>query len=225
MEFRIDTHVHTSETSKCGRSSAADMVAAYKAAGFDALVITDHFVNGNSLCPKDAPWKERMDAFVKGYHAAARAGEKLDMRVLFGWEWGFHGADYVTLGLDERFLYEHPEIEAMEPGAYCALVHACGGWVIRAHPFRNPDHTGPEKLEMVDAIEIINGGHVRKNQTAFDALARAYQEQSGKIATAGSDAHHASEAATTGMAFPCAIDSMDALVKALRDGKGRVIEP
>ena len=50
MVFRIDTHVHTSETSKCGRSSAAEMVAAYKAAGVDAIVISDHFVNGNSLC-------------------------------------------------------------------------------------------------------------------------------------------------------------------------------
>ena len=42
MQFFVDTHVHTSETSKCGRSTAAEMIAAYKNAGFGAVVISDH---------------------------------------------------------------------------------------------------------------------------------------------------------------------------------------
>ena len=228
MVFRIDTHVHTSETSKCGRSSAAEMVAAYKAAGVDAIVISDHFVNGNSLCAPKAPWDMRMEQFLRGYHAACRAGKRLGVRTLLGWEWGHQCADYVTIGLDEGFLYDHPEIETMEPPAYCALVHACGGFVIRAHPFRQAAYMNGIKTaqypEAVDAIEIINGGHVRINRPDFDALAKEQQEQYGKIATAGSDAHHVSEVWKTGMLLSCAVDSTQELAEALRAGKGVVME-
>ena len=76
----------------------------------------------------------------------------------------------------------------------------------------------------MDAIEIINGGHVRINRPDFDALARAQQEQYGKIATAGSDAHHVSEVWKTGMLFSCAVDSTQELAAALRAGKGVVME-
>lgn len=169
-----------------------------------------------------------MEQFLRGYHAACRAGSRLGVRVLLGWEWGYHCGDYVTIGLDEDFLYAHPEMEDMTPPAYCALVHACGGFVIRAHPFRQADYMNgvmPEQYPAcVDAIEIVNGGHQRMNRPDFDAQARKQQEQYGKIATAGSDAHHTAEAGMTGMIFPCEIDSARALADALRAGMGRVID-
>lgn len=228
MRFYVDTHVHTSETSKCGNSTAAEMVAAYKAAGFGAIVISDHFVNGNSLCAgKNAPWKDRMDQFLRGYHAAVRAGKRLGVHVLLGWEWGHRCEDYVTIGLDEAFLYEHPEIEEMATPEYCALVHAHGGFVIRAHPFRIAGYmngvTPEQHPECVDAIEIVNGGHQRINRPDFDEQALAQCREYGKIATAGSDSHRANEAAMTGMIFPFEIDSAQALIAALREGKGEVI--
>lgn len=228
MQFLVDTHVHTSETSRCGRSTAAEMVAAYKAAGFGAIVVSDHFVNGNSLCAgRHASWKDRMDQFLRGYHAAVRAGKRLGVHVLLGWEWGRACADYVTIGLDETFLYEHPEIEDMPVPEYCALVHAHGGFVIRAHPFRVAAYMNgvlPEQYpQCVDAIEIINGGHQRMNRPDFDEQALAQCREYGKIATAGSDSHHASEAADTGMIFPFEIDSAQALIAALRAGQGEVI--
>ena len=58
--FKIDMHVHTSESSLCGKSPAEEMVKAYKAKGYDAIAITDHFVNGSTRVPKDLPWEERI---------------------------------------------------------------------------------------------------------------------------------------------------------------------
>ena len=228
MQFFVDTHVHTSETSKCGRSTAAEMIAAYKNAGFGAVVISDHFVNGNSVCAgKHAPWHTRIDQVLRGYHAACRAGKRLGVHVLLGWEWGHQCADYVTTGLPESFLYEHPEIEDMAPPEYCELVHACGGFVIRAHPFRMASYMNgvmpAQYPECVDAIEIVNGGHLLMNRADFDTQAREQCEAYGKIATAGSDAHLAKNAAMTGMVFPFEIDSEAALVAALRAGKGTII--
>ena len=41
--MKIDLHVHTSEVSKCGHMSAAETVGRYKDAGYDCIVITNHF--------------------------------------------------------------------------------------------------------------------------------------------------------------------------------------
>ena len=46
--YSYEIHCHTAETSRCGKSAAADMVAAYHRKGFAGVVITDHFVNGYS---------------------------------------------------------------------------------------------------------------------------------------------------------------------------------
>lgn len=226
MEFRIDTHVHTSETSRCGRSGAQEMIGAYAQKGFGAVVITDHFVNGNSNCGRDIPWQARMDEFLLGYRAALAAGKAQKVCVLLGWEWGYHGEDYLTYGLDEAFLYAHPETEEMEPAAYCALVQACGGFVSRAHPFREAAYlkgTPPQRPLLVDGVEVINGAHLRGGHPDFDARALAQCTAYGRVQTAGSDAHHVSEAGLTGMIFPCPLHDEKALAGALREGLGRVI--
>ena len=56
-EYLWETHMHTSETSRCARSPAAKMVAAYKDAGYHGIVVTDHFLNGYSCMEKDWPWR------------------------------------------------------------------------------------------------------------------------------------------------------------------------
>ena len=70
-EYRWELHLHTLESSRCARSRAADMVEAYHALGFEGIVVTDHFVNGNSRAPAVAPWKTRIDGFLAGYRALA----------------------------------------------------------------------------------------------------------------------------------------------------------
>ena len=46
--YYYELHMHTSDTSRCGRSPAADMVAAYKQKGFTGVVATDHLMNVQS---------------------------------------------------------------------------------------------------------------------------------------------------------------------------------
>ena len=58
--FLYDVHVHTSEASKCAPQSAAEMVEEYHAKGYRGIIVTDHFLNGNTRVPADLPWKERV---------------------------------------------------------------------------------------------------------------------------------------------------------------------
>ena len=42
----FDMHIHTSESSPCGQICGDKVVEYYKKAGYDGIVITDHFTNG-----------------------------------------------------------------------------------------------------------------------------------------------------------------------------------
>ncbi len=57
--FKYETHTHTSEVSKCSRITAVELVRFYKRCGFSGICITDHFLNGNTLVPKQLPWAEK----------------------------------------------------------------------------------------------------------------------------------------------------------------------
>ena len=79
--YFYELHMHTAETSRCGRSSARDMVRAYAEKGFSGVVITDHFINGNSYANEPEAWKDKVDVYLRGYIAAKEAEEEFGIRV------------------------------------------------------------------------------------------------------------------------------------------------
>ena len=72
--FYVQLHLHTSETSKCGRATGAEMARACKAAGYDLIAITDHFFNANIACEQDIPWEDKVEFLFRGYYAAKAEG-------------------------------------------------------------------------------------------------------------------------------------------------------
>jgi histidinol phosphatase-like PHP family hydrolase len=54
-----ETHLHTAEGSACAGTPAAEMARAHHQAGYEGIVVTDHFFNGNTAVPAGLPWKER----------------------------------------------------------------------------------------------------------------------------------------------------------------------
>ena len=44
--FKYDLHVHTMDTSRCGMVDGARMVRLYKKAGYQGIVIADHYYHG-----------------------------------------------------------------------------------------------------------------------------------------------------------------------------------
>ena len=41
--FRTETHLHTAETSPCGRVSAVELIRQYYDAGYKTVFVSDHF--------------------------------------------------------------------------------------------------------------------------------------------------------------------------------------
>ena len=232
--YFYETHFHTAESSRCGRSSASDMVDACKAAGYTGIFVTDHHWGGNTRADRTLPWEEWVDGFCQGYYAAKKRGDEIGLDVFFGWESGFKGTEFLIYGLSPEWMKEHPEIrtdlpfgdfpkltDPLTPEKQYALIHEAGGMVIHAHPYREEPYIPEIRLfpEYVDGVEAINATHsnpVSKshNILEFNERAWAYAKEHNFPVTAGSDIH-STDLFCGGMAFSHRLNGPEDYIKAV----------
>lgn len=219
--YRYETHCHGSLCSKCAHSTPAEMVRAYKAAGFAGLVLTDHFIHGYTCVDPSLPWEARMGCYYQAFLDAKAEGDKLDFDVIFGLEHAYGGGQEVlTYGIDLQFLLSNPDIPQLSLEEYAARVHAYGGLLILAHPYRYGGWEVKVPLDLIDGIEVYNAG----NEAVKNRMALQIARESS-ILTAGADSHAAWEArvGTAGIALPYRISTGQQLVEALRKGDHKLV--
>lgn len=185
--YRYETHLHTSQSSRCARSTGSESVRFYLDQGYKGIIVTDHFFGGNTAASRVGPWRERIHQFCLGYEDALNEGLRVGLDVFFGWEQTFGGDDYLVYGLDKAWLLEHPEVEHWNRREQLEQVHAHGGCVVQAHPFRSRAYIPRILLgaSFCDAVEIANGG----NTPLENACAVRYAQEYGMMSVAGSDKH------------------------------------
>ena len=213
-KYRYDLHVHTYEGSACGHSPGAEMADFYKEQGYAGIVITDHFWNGNTRPDRSLPWAEWVGEFMKGYENARQQGEKIGLTVLFGWEYSFHGNDFITLGLDREWLLCHQEITGMDIVDYLDFVRSEGAYVIHAHPFFEARYIPYIRLlpRHVDAVEVLNAPKKGFCNDRALEYAKAYD----LTQTGGSDCHGTNWKDLSGVELDRPVDSIEQLISALR---------
>jgi histidinol phosphatase-like PHP family hydrolase len=218
MSYLYETHLHTVQGSACGVSRGRDYIKRYRDSGFSGIIVTDHFFNGNTAIDRDLPWKQWVEQFCRGYEETRNEGERAGLDVFFGWEETYKGDDYLIYGLDRAWLMAHPESAHWSRKEQFDAVHAAGGCVVQAHPFRaayyiKTIHLAPE---LVDAVEIANGC----NQNEWDALASEYARRIGLPVTAGSDIHNVdqfNEGDIFGVYLDKKLETIQDYVAAIRD--------
>ena len=212
--FLYDTHVHTSEVSPCSEVSAERLVQLYIAAGYDGIVITDHYAPG--ICdPEDEAGlthKMAVERYLLGYENAKKAAAGR-LTVLLGMELRFHGMnnDFLVFGMTEEFLWKYPDIRRMNPRSFHSLSKKEGLLFFSAHPFRNAMTV--ISSDCIDGVEIMNG-HPRHDSRNY--LAKAFAEKSNLLKSSGSDCHAVGEEARGGIIVKERIQNNEDLVKCLR---------
>lgn len=221
--FKYETHLHTSESSACAVFSAVEQVRFYKEMGYDGIIVTDHFFNGNSTVPRELPWGERIDLFCKGYENAKAEGDRIGLSVFFGFESGFCGPDFLIYGLDKEWLKKHPDILSWTVEEQYAEVHKDGGLIVQAHPFRKRPYIKEIRLfpDCVDAVEVINVGNRNDD---FDRQALLYAKKHKLPLTAGTDAHGI-ENLHSGLGFHHRIDTINDFIEGIQSGEYELIRP
>lgn len=188
MEYLYETHLHTKEASACSTCVGRDYIADYQKLGYQGMIVTDHFFNGNSSVPYYLPWKQKVERFCEGYEDAKRQGDQVGFDVFFGLEYNFNGDEYLIYGLEKEWLIQHPEIMSFSHKDLYETVESKGGLMIQAHPFRDREYLREIYLypKQVHGIEVMNRG----NHSNDDLLAYEYAKKYDLAMTAGSDMHH-----------------------------------
>ncbi len=218
MNYKYETHLHTSESSACAVLDAVSQVKMYKELGYTGIIVTDHFFNGNTNIPEDLPWKERVDLFCKGYEHAREEGERIGLDVFFGWEANFDRTEFLIYGLDKEWLLNHPDILNWSIKEQYERVHQDGGLVVHAHPYRIRPYIKEIRLfpEYVDAVEAINAGN---GNAVFDLKAILYAREHNLPITAGSDSHGEKGEVRSGLCFHHRLNDIQELITEFKDGK------
>lgn len=223
--YRYELHSHTAECDRDARLSARELVRLYHAAGYDGMVITDHYIERfyTLWFPEDVrglTHEQQVTRWLRGYRTAREEGEKIGFTVLPGAEVRFDGRpnDYLLYGLHEEFFYTVPRLNGLSGVSELLSLLPEGVCAVHAHPFR-------DGMEVADprglfGIEAFNGG----TDPFRNALARTYAEHYGLAMTSGSDIHDLSRLAMGGIETQQRIRTPEDLVRVLRSGSYRLIQ-
>lgn len=186
--FKIETHLHTRDVSACAIISAEEIVDGYLAAGYDALIVTDHYSRDTFryLNLDTATGQDKVDAFLTGYRKVKQAGEARGLKVYRGAEVRFDGSwnDYLLYGFSDALLRDPEAIFTMGVEKFYERCRADGALLFHAHPFRNGG--SPTTPAALDGVEVFNANvdHIERNELALE-----FAEQNGLLHSAGSDCH------------------------------------
>lgn len=194
--MKIEMHAHTSESSPCAKVPARQMVSLYQEAGYDAVVITDHFNKWVYDQSGTQSLEEYVNYFLNGYHAAKEAAKNTSLLILPGAEVGLLESpnDYLLYGVTETFFQEHPTLFTLSLKELSALCHTNDILLFQAHPFRS--YCSPADPVLLDGGESFNGNprHSNKNSQAVEWTTRNHL-----LVSSGSDFHEEEDLATGGI--------------------------
>lgn len=227
--YKYETHLHTSQASKCAVSTGAQMAKAAKEAGYSGIFVTDHNWGGNTAIDRSLDWETWVHEFCGGYRDAKAWGDANDFDVFFGYEAGFNGTEFLIYGVDEEWMAAHPELWNADVARQYELIHSAGGMVIHAHPYREESYIPKIRLfpEYVDGVEGINATHSSSlskshNDPLYDDRAVEYAILHNLPMTAGSDVHSV-RMFGGGVAFRRRIKSVEDYINAVLKGEDYIL--
>lgn len=214
MDYRYDLHVHTSEVSACGSIPAKEVVQLYRRAGYDGLVITDHYADYYFHKISDVGWEEKINRYLAGYEIAKDAGKKCGLTIFLGMELRLSGPvpnEYLVFGIDREFLMREKKLYQMGLSEVRSLVHERGGLLFQAHPFRPNMQQRPDE---VDGLEVFNGNkrHNSKNNLSYQLA-----KEKNLLMCSGSDFHELEDLASGGIITNERITNPTELINVLKN--------
>ena len=103
--YKIELHLHTKYSSGCGQMSAKELIDGYLDAGYDAIVVTDHYnrdtyrmKNIDTTVPGD-----KLTPFLEGYRKMVEEAEGRGIKIYRGAELRFDGS------FNDYLLYNYPD--------------------------------------------------------------------------------------------------------------------
>lgn len=220
MSYILELHAHTKDISLCSTCSAENLARLYTEAGYNGVVLTNHF-DPYTVPHLPAPtWEEKVMTYYAAYEKLrdAAAG-RLD--VIFGTELRMkdYYNDYLLIGVNVEFLLNRPDIFDFGIKKLSNECRENGIMLFQAHPFRNGMSVVDPKY--LDGLEVYNGhaGHDSRN-----SIALAWAERFGLLQSSGSDFHCEDFAIDGGIETDERIVSQEQLREVIRSGNYKLVK-
>ena len=197
-ELLIDMHAHSSGISECCKIPIDEVLKRARDAGHDGIVLTNHY--SEKYAEATSP-DELAKRYNEEYFLARRLGDEMGLTVLYGIELTVSRDPKLHIliyGVPFSFITDNPTIYTLEQSELYALVHAYGGAVLQAHPFRR-DVDRLQELRYLDGIEV--NCHPLYEGTHFERILKIVKDTS-LILTAGADYHADTRRARCGVYLP-----------------------
>lgn len=223
--FKTETHLHTKESSPCGRVPAAEMIRLCKDAGYDTVFVTDHLQKKTFAGYEETAqaFDERLEWFLSGYRKAKEEGDRIGVTVLLGAEIRFKlntVDDYLIYNFDIDFLRHFPRLYDLEAHRFFELADKNGVLVISAHPFRGRNRPYPSAAHGFEFNANPRKAYKNYNDLVR-ALAAGYRTH---FRTSGSDAHERIDVGSGGILTESQILTAQDYIDVLKSKKLKMID-
>ena len=214
--YKYEMHLHTCPCSGGGkdlRQHIDDLISK----GFCGAVVTNHFYYGDNRIDRELPWEEFVDAYRQDYLYGLEYAREVDFDLLFGLEEHVgNGREILLYGITPELIAAHPELKKAPAEKYAEVIHAAGGLVYQAHPFRARQYVSRpyplECLDILDGIEVYNAS----NESEWNESAQRLADELNLACVAGSDAHKIQTAGRAGIATKERMRTNEDLVRVLK---------
>ena len=218
--MKIDLHVHSEEISACGKLSVEEIVDIYAGAGYDGIVLTNHFNTETADRLETDEKNDFEEIYFATYEKAFRYGKEKGLLVFNGYEIRFDGSsnDYLVYGMDRKAAKDYRRLFQMQAEEFGAFARENGFLFYQAHPFR-------KGMKIVDPACLF-GVEVKNTHPRHDSrndIAMLWAEKFSLHKIGGSDCHQKQDAAGSGIITERDVKNMDELVAVLKDGDYTII--
>ena len=214
--YKYEMHIHTSPCSG-GGADIKDHIDTLIEKGYSGMVVTNHFYRGDNRIDRSLPWEQFVDAYRQDYQIGLEYALKKDFDLMFGLEEQVgNGQEILIYGITADYIAAHPELKMESAEKYAEVIHAAGGLVYQAHPYRaRSSIRSPfplDCLDILDGIEVYNAG----NEPEWNESAQRLADDLGIAVIGGSDGHSTKSAGRSGIAAKERIRNNDDLVRILK---------
>ena len=196
----------------------ADTIAQlYAEAGFQGIIVTDHFFH-YTCRPHcwNIPYEDYFQVFIEGYHRLCKAAEPYGLKIYKGAEVRFDESvnDYLLLNYPDALLQKPLDVFSMGLEQFSPLCRDVGALLVQAHPFRGKCTVADPSL--VDGYEVNNANPraANNNELTVEWIA----QHPGKLQLCGSDFHRLEDVGCGGIELDVLPENEEALVTLLRSG-------
>ena len=217
--FKCDAHVHTFESSICGKIPAKELVKIYSEKGYSTIFITDH-IDWRRFDENKVSFKKYVENSLVGYEVAKTEGDKIGLIVLWATEIMLRESfnHYLVYGIKPCDIYEKEDLFDLSTLEFYNYMKSKGGFIVQAHPYRD-EECFPTK-DYLDAFEVYNS-HPRHRNHNDDA--KSYATEHKLIVTAGSDTHQIPDVGLSGIITKTKIESASDYINAVKTKNLKII--